>query len=111
MSIYPTVLITARISRGGFGNERTYKIRAASGKDFTGLAAWLYCFDTQVHRLQEEPEGEVPGFIEARIVNGRPDGPAKVWLPDGEVCYVARSELRSDLPIPPKPETPTNVPV
>lgn len=110
MPAYPTVLIPARISRGGFGNERTYKIRSASGNDFTGLAAWPYCFDEKVRRIEEEPQEEVTGFIEARVVNGAPDGAAKVWLPDGEVCYVARSELRSDLTIPPKPEA-TNVPV
>jgi hypothetical protein len=111
MAVFPTTLIRARISRGGFANERTYTIRAASGSDFTGLASWQYCYNQNVQRSENEPPKEFEGFVEARIINGQPNGPAKVWLPDGEVCYVPRSELRTDIPIPPKSEVVPNVPV
>lgn len=112
MPAYPTVLIPARISRGGFASERTYRIETPDGKGCVGLAPWAYTFTAPNQRIEEEPaDGEtINGFVQARVINGDPDGPAKVWLPDGEVCFVVRS-LLNYTPIEPLPESSPHVPV
>ena len=110
---YRTVLVKAKISRGGFSNERTYSIRAKDGMDFIGLAPWIYCFDTRNSRIQTEPvdDQSISGFVQARIISGPIAGPFKLSLPGGDVCVVEKSEIIEDPTIPAPPENYARVPV
>ncbi len=108
MMIQPgKILVRCSIERGGFGNERTYKVKTAGGGVYTGIAPWFYCFTNTNEQVEykstfeqvaEEPalDQSISGYIVGRLIrNGGDD--AKVAFPDGEVCLI-KSEHISRLP-------------
>jgi hypothetical protein len=96
MTTSTKVLVRCQIERGGFGNERTFRVQS-NGGEHVGLAPWIYCFDKNKEPVEAEPEaGQViNGFIVARIVSIT-GATAKVVFPDGEVCAFDVTNLIED---------------
>ncbi len=113
MAAYRTVVVKAKISRGGFANERTFAIQTAGGQEYIGLAPWIYCFDSHLARIQEEPADDrtTTGYVQARIISVQADGSYKLSLPGGDVCLVAKSQIKENPDIPAPPENYARVPV
>src|SRR5262245_45029370 len=69
------VLIPCSIERGGFGNERTYRVQIHGGGEHVGLAPWIYCFDKVRKPVDNEPEEGVvvKGFVVGRFISNGGD--------------------------------------
>jgi hypothetical protein len=92
------VLIPCAIERGGFGNERTYRIPIAGDGEHIGVAPWIYCFDKDRQPVEVEPsiDQTIDGFVVGKVVrNGGQI--AKVAFPDGEVCLIDANRIVEDL--------------
>jgi hypothetical protein len=95
MPVYRKVLVPCTIERGGFGNERTYRVRLAGGEEHIGLAPWIYCLDNKHKPIEDEPAIKeiIKGFIVGnRIRNGGKE--AKVAFPDGAVCLIDAKDAK-----------------
>ena len=97
MAAYSKVLVPSTIERGGFGNERTYRVRTADGDEHIGIALWTYCYNEKKQQVEDEPEigQEIPGFVIAKLIkNG--GNQAKVEFPDGGICNVAATDIQPE---------------
>ena len=109
-----TVVVGARIFRGGFANERTYSFTTPDGLEYTGTAPWIYCFDEEMTRVEEEPsDNGVRGFVQARVVKEVIDKPShsKLVFPGGDVYVVPNTVIKEGVEIPQLPESYARVPV
>src|SRR5438067_1833642 len=94
MSAVNHVALPCEISRGGFSDERIFKVRILKG-EYTGVASRRYCWDQNDEPLEEdEPStGEtIQGKVAARVLEVT-SAAVLVSVPDGEVVTVNRSQL------------------
>lgn len=88
-----TVAVTCQLSRGGFSEDRVFRVQLAGDKTHTGVAPRRYCLTAQGQRLKPEQPAEgkrLSGRVEAVVVREEDDG-VLLYFPDGSVAVVDRS--------------------
>lgn len=88
--------IACTISRGGFSDERIFRLNAG-GVDHEGLASRRHMWKADGSPIQEgePPLGRtIKGFVAARLLELVDASTALVSLPDGETAKVPTSDLR-----------------
>ena len=107
MQMSQPIALNCRITRGGFSDERLFRVRQSSGEDYLGIASRRYCWGPNDRLLGENdpPSDErwIEGKVAARVIGVRGDD-VHVSVPDGEVITVRRDQLTA------RPTQP-NVPV
>ena len=97
MQMSQYVALDCEITRGGFSDERIFKVRRDDDTEYTGIASRRYCWgrDDRLLAADEPPSAEkwVKGKVAARILSVR-DHRADVSVPDGEVITVKVGQLR-----------------
>ena len=92
------VALDCRITRGGFSDERIFRVPQSSGDDYQGIASRRYCWGPGDRLLAEnEPPSDekwIKGKVAARVIGVRGDD-VQVSVPDGEVITVSRGQLRA----------------
>jgi len=94
------VALRCTISRGGFSDERIFRLRLPGG-DYTGIASRTYCWNDQDDPLSEgEPaEGQtIAGKVAARVLEVR-GADVLVSIPDGDVVTVRANQLIESPPL------------
>ena len=89
------VALRCEISRGGFSDERVFRVAVPQG-DFFGVASRRYCWDVQDRPLPEDqpPAGQsIQGKVAARVVDMDESDNIVVSVPDGQVITVSRDLL------------------
>jgi hypothetical protein len=92
------VALDCKITRGGFSDERIFKLRRHDGTEYTGIASRRYCWgpDDRLLAADEPPSADewIKGKVAARILSA--DGrEADVSVPDGEAITVNVDQLRA----------------
>ena len=88
------VALECEITRGGFSDERIFKILLPSG-EYTSLASRQYCWDDNDEPLQEDQPAAgrtIRGKVAARVIEVNDTG-VLVSVPDGEAITVAAAQL------------------
>jgi hypothetical protein len=88
--------VRCTLSRGGFSEERIFRIKLPGGKMHVGAAPRQYCYHRKGLLLgpdEPAPKAQIDGKIVVRIL--REDGPGRilVYLPDGDVVPVTEDQL------------------
>jgi hypothetical protein len=103
-----SIALLCTISRGGFTDERVFRIQVADGSTYVGACARQYCFTRgRVPLKREQPERgkTIDGLVFATRVREEQDGVALVSVPDGAVLPVKVDQIK-ELPKEFSPDVP-----
>ena len=90
------VALLCKISRGGFTQERVFRVEPSTGEAYIGTAPLHYCYTANNRLLDSEqpPAGkQLLGKVAARLIKEE-DGMALVSLPDGHVLIVPKDQYQ-----------------
>ncbi len=90
------VKVFCQLSRGGFSDERVFRVALANGETHIGAALVEYCYTSEGQPLgDDQPEKGKPikGLLDAWVVQTRADDQVLVSVPDGSVLVVKKSQI------------------
>jgi hypothetical protein len=94
-----SISLLCKISRGGFTDERVFRVSLTDGDTYVGACPRQYCFTRKGAPLKrDEPERgkQVDGLVLARHVREDDEKSALVSVPDGEVLLVGTEQIQKD---------------
>jgi hypothetical protein len=104
-----SIALSCTITRGGFSDERVFRVNLAGGGTYVGACPRYYCFSSNLQPLKENQPPErgksIAGLVLASRVREEGDV-ILVSVPDGAVLAIAAAQIRQA----PK-EVPPDVPV
>jgi hypothetical protein len=89
------IALSCKISRGGFTDERVFRVGMADGETYIGACSRRYCYTKDKHIIKDEQpkRGEtIDGLVLARHIRDE-EGNLLVSVPDGAVLLVSESRV------------------
>jgi hypothetical protein len=92
------IALLCTISRGGFTDERIFRVKLADDGTHVGACPRQYCYKRSGRLLKEDEPSErgktIEGLVLARYVREAKEGVALVSVPDGAVVSVRPEQIR-----------------
>jgi hypothetical protein len=91
------IALSCTISRGGFTDERVFRVEMANGETYIGACSRRYCYakDKRIIKEEQPKRGEtIDGLVMARHIRDEEEGALLVSVPDGAVLLVSEDRVR-----------------